>query len=166
MQSVDLKGGSYKAKSIIAGAQRVVNLYPERNEPGAPAPYTYYDRPGLRRVLNHGAASRCLYRATNGELFEVVGTEVYFVSSLFTATFLGFVAAGTTNCSMSDNGTVILLVDGTAAGYTINLATHAYAAIADAAFYGSTRSEYMDSCLLYTSPSPRDLSTSRMPSSA
>ena len=27
-------------------------------------------------------------------------------------------------------------------------------------------SESMDSCLLYTSPSPRDLSTSRMPSSA
>ena len=26
--------------------------------------------------------------------------------------------------------------------------------------------EYADSCLLYTSPSPRDLSTSRMPSSA
>ena len=25
---------------------------------------------------------------------------------------------------------------------------------------------YCDSCLLYTSPSPRDLSTSRMPSSA
>ena len=26
--------------------------------------------------------------------------------------------------------------------------------------------EYVDACLLYTSPSPRDLSTSRMPSSA
>ena len=26
--------------------------------------------------------------------------------------------------------------------------------------------EYFDTCLLYTSPSPRDLSTSRMPSSA
>ena len=26
--------------------------------------------------------------------------------------------------------------------------------------------EYKDTCLLYTSPSPRDLSTSRMPSSA
>ena len=26
--------------------------------------------------------------------------------------------------------------------------------------------QYLDGCLLYTSPSPRDLSTSRMPSSA
>ena len=31
--------------------------------------------------------------------------------------------------------------------------------------YNSTNSQY-ESCLLYTSPSPRDLSTSRMPSSA
>ena len=29
-----------------------------------------------------------------------------------------------------------------------------------------TRADQKDSCLLYTSPSPRDLSTSRMPSSA
>ena len=28
------------------------------------------------------------------------------------------------------------------------------------------KAEHMESCLLYTSPSPRDLSTSRMPSSA
>ena len=31
---------------------------------------------------------------------------------------------------------------------------------------GGVRSNHPDTCLLYTSPSPRDLSTSRMPSSA
>ena len=31
---------------------------------------------------------------------------------------------------------------------------------------GSIKFEKLDDCLLYTSPSPRDLSTSRMPSSA
>ena len=31
---------------------------------------------------------------------------------------------------------------------------------------GRTSSDMLRSCLLYTSPSPRDLSTSRMPSSA
>ena len=31
---------------------------------------------------------------------------------------------------------------------------------------GGTRRAHFDTCLLYTSPSPRDLSTSRMPSSA
>ena len=33
-------------------------------------------------------------------------------------------------------------------------------------FIGKSRSHITNSCLLYTSPSPRDLSTSRMPSSA
>ena len=32
--------------------------------------------------------------------------------------------------------------------------------------YPELKKEYLDTCLLYTSPSPRDLSTSRMPSSA
>ena len=31
---------------------------------------------------------------------------------------------------------------------------------------GSDEGRFLDTCLLYTSPSPRDLSTSRMPSSA
>ena len=35
-----------------------------------------------------------------------------------------------------------------------------------AAKYGVPRVAHPDDCLLYTSPSPRDLSTSRMPSSA
>jgi len=33
-------------------------------------------------------------------------------------------------------------------------------------FADALRDEYPSTCLLYTSPSPRDLSTSRMPSSA
>ena len=33
-------------------------------------------------------------------------------------------------------------------------------------FYWQTEGVYTTACLLYTSPSPRDLSTSRMPSSA
>ena len=37
---------------------------------------------------------------------------------------------------------------------------------ADATFYNGKKEFEMGTCLLYTSPSPRDLSTSRMPSSA
>ncbi len=152
MARVDLTGGMYQAKSVIAGAQRCVNLYPEKNQDSSPATYTNYPRSGLRNKHGHGAAGRCIYRATNGQVFEVIGTEVYYVPSTFAVVFLGFVAAGTSICSMSDNGIVILLVDGTGAGYTINLTTHAYAAIVDAAFYGSTRSEYMDSYFVLNRP--------------
>ena len=36
----------------------------------------------------------------------------------------------------------------------------------DVCLYTTPKAAYLESCLLYTSPSPRDLSTSRMPSSA
>ena len=38
--------------------------------------------------------------------------------------------------------------------------------VPELAFFLDDSLDYIDSCLLYTSPSPRDLSTSRMPSSA
>ncbi len=152
MASIDLAGGAYKAKSIIAGCQRCVNVYPERNEKTAPSPYTYYDRAGLRRKLNHGDPGRCLYRSTDGQLFEVTGHDVYYVDTLFVPHYLGSIIAGATICSMSDNGAVLVLVDNTAAGYTIDLVTHAYAPIVDAAFYGSTRVEYIDGYFVFNRP--------------
>ncbi len=48
---IDLKGGSYSAKSIIADAQRCVNVYPEKNPEGSPTPFTYYPRYGLKSVV-------------------------------------------------------------------------------------------------------------------
>lgn len=47
-----LVGGAYQAKSIIANAQRCVNLYPEANLPSsqAPVPVTHYPTPGLKKI--------------------------------------------------------------------------------------------------------------------
>lgn len=152
MAQAPLIDGYYKAKSIIAGAQRLCNLFPEENQKSSPVPYTNYQRPGLKLMVMGGAPSRCLYRSTDGQLFAVIGIEVYYIAPDWSLTFLGDIAAGTTMCSMSDNGTVAVLVDGTPAGYTINLATHAFAAIVDDAFYGSTRVEYMDTYFIFNRP--------------
>lgn len=150
--NVALTGGAYVAKSIIAGAQRCANLWGEKNQPGSPVPYTYYQRGGLRSLATAGAAGRCQYRSTTGQLFEVIGFEVYYTPPDFARVFLGDIAAGTTICSMSDNGTVIVLVDGSAAGYVIDMVTHAMTTIADAAFYGSPRVEYMDTYFVFSRP--------------
>ena len=48
MARVSLSGGAYTARSVIAGAQRCVNLYAEINPDDAPVKRTYYPRPGLR----------------------------------------------------------------------------------------------------------------------
>ena len=69
---VALTGGFYQAKSIIAGAQRCLNLYPEKNPEGAPYPFTHYPTPGL--TLKSTAPTngcRCLYTAGNGDVYGV-----------------------------------------------------------------------------------------------
>jgi hypothetical protein len=153
MGDVALEGGFYKAKSLIAGAQACTNLYPEKNQKGAPFPWTYYQRPGNELALTGpGAAARCQYRATNGQMFEVLGTAVYYTDSTPARHLLGTIAAGSTQCSMADNGTVLVLVDGTSAGYVINLGTHVMTTISDPAFYGSTRVEYMDTYFIFNRP--------------
>jgi hypothetical protein len=48
---VPLTQGFYKARSIIANAQREVNLYPEKNPDDSPVPVTHYPTAGLR-LLN------------------------------------------------------------------------------------------------------------------
>ena len=49
---VTLTGGAYQAASLIAGAQRCVNLIPEAvpQGQGEPVPMVHYLTPGLRRM--------------------------------------------------------------------------------------------------------------------
>lgn len=156
-----LNSGSYTARSLIANAQRCVNLYPEKNPPDAPTKYTHYQRAGLRLARSEApspavAGGRGQFTASNGQLFEVIDNKVYYTSAAATRTLLGTIAAGLTPVSMADNGIVLVLVDGTAAGYVINLSTHAFSAIADPAFYGSTRVGYIDTFFVFNRPGSVD----------
>lgn len=156
MQQVDLVGGSYTARSIIAGCQRVCNLVPERNQEGAPSPFMYFGRYGLKnRIDAPGTAGRGAYRATSGQLYEVLGPYVYYTDAANVRHLLGTIAPGTNPVGMSDNGQdglTLVLVDGTSQGYTINLATHAFATISDAAFYGSVGVDYIDGVFVFNRP--------------
>lgn len=158
MAQIALIGGSYTARSVIAGAQRCVNLYPEKNEEGAPAPYTYLPRPGLTVLadvptpapINYG--TRCTYTASNGQLFEVIDNNVYYTDASWARHLLGTINIGLSPVFMRDNGTVAVIVDGSASGWVINLTTHSFAAISDAAFYGADRVDYMDTYLIFNRP--------------
>lgn len=154
-QKIALTGGMYQARSALASAQRCVNLYPEKNAPEAPYPFTYYPTPGLTELIaGTGATHRCAYVASNGQFFEVIGPTVYYTAPGWVRAPLGNIQAGTTTVSMSDNGLVILVVDGSANGYGIDLTTHVFAAVAGqaGAFYGADRVDFVDTFFVLNRP--------------
>src|ERR1700744_3798143 len=148
MPRVQLLGGAYSAPSLIANAQRSVNLFPENNPKASnpPVPVTHYPRPGLTLL---GAPStigqgRCLYGATNGDLYAVVGQQIYYIDPNFKYTNLGAIQTGTdTPVYMSDNGTDITIVDGSAQGYDIEMSSQSFGIISDPNFLGGDRTDYI-----------------------
>lgn len=151
---VPIEGGFYQARSLIANAQRCLNLLPERNRDGAAVKYTLYPRAGLLTLANPGVNIKCRasYKASNGQLFEVVGGTVYYTDPTFTRHTLGTIANLSTPVSIRDNGIVAAIVDGTTSGYVVNLSTHAFSVISDPAFYGATAVSYTDTYLVFNRP--------------
>lgn len=152
---IPLLGGAYQAKSIIANAQRCLNLYPEPNPQDAAAPVTHYPRPGLTKLASPPTAgvARCIYRASNGNLYYVVGYSLYSVSSQWVMTLVGTLQQSpNTLVSMADNGVDIMVVDGSANGYVVNLATNAFTTINNAAFYGANFVQYVDTYFVLNRP--------------
>lgn len=154
MARVALVGGYYETPQLIAAAQRCLNLYAEPNPPDSPVPYTDYQTPGSRILLVlDGGPTRCLYVATNNQLFAVAGRKVYYVNQTWAATHIGTLAVNYgTIVSMADNGTTILMVDGSSNGYTIDLTSHAFAALVEPAFYGATRVDFLSTYFLLNKP--------------
>lgn len=161
---VALKSGAYTARSVIANCQRSVNLYAEQNPEDAPVPFTYYPTPGLRALSSPPTAGRGrgLYRASNGLLYAVVGQSLYSVAYDWTWTLLGTLSDVRTNMvGMADNQTTLVLVDGSGSGYTVTLASSAFAAISDAAFYGSPRVDFADTYFIFSKPNTAEFYISR-----
>lgn len=152
---VPLNGGAYQARSLTAAAQRCINLIPEampQNE-GEPSALSHYPTPGLVLKGFYGSAGwRGIYRATNGTVFGVTGTAVFIVNADYTVTSIGTIATTSGPVSMADNGTDLMLVDGSPAGYTVLLATNAFSAIVDDAFYGADRVDVIDGFFVFNRP--------------
>lgn len=161
MVKVPLKGGAYEAKSIIADAQRCVNLYPEKNPEGAAAEFTYYPTPGLS-LLAQGPSTvvRGLYTASSNRLYAVIGSSIYLVNTNWTLTLVGLMAGAlTTPVSMMDNSQTLMIVDGSTNGYTVDLTTQAFSQIVQPAFYGATAVDYLDSFMILNRPGTKQFYT-------
>lgn len=159
---VALTGGAYAARSLIADAQRSINLYAEPNPQDAAAPATHYPTPGLTLLSSPPAAGvgRGIYRATNGKLFVVLANTVYFVDAAWNWKSLGTLATTGGPVSMADNGTSVFIVDGVN-GFTVDLTSLVFARCTDPAFYGADRVDYVDGYFVFNQPGTQHFFISR-----
>jgi hypothetical protein len=160
MAKFPLITGAYSAKSLVAEAQRCVNLYAEQNPKDSPFPFTYYPTPGLTVKATAqpivGSGWRALYFASNGTLYGVCGSTVYAISSDFVLTRLGDMTSVTGPVDMVDNANFAVLVDGSSAGYTIDLSDNTFATITDGVFAGGTTINFVDGFLVLNMPGTRE----------
>lgn len=167
MVAIPLTSGAYSSESLIANAQRCLNLYLEKNPENtrAPQPTTHYHRPGLPLLSNPPAPGRgrCLYCSNQGnalssgdplgDLYAVIDQSVYYIDRDWVFHLIGNVLTpGSTPVYMSDNGADAILVDGSAQGYQIVLATRAMTQIVDLNFLGSDRADFLDSFIILNNP--------------
>jgi len=160
MARVNLLGGAYQSRSLISAAQRAVNLYPESNPPEGqpPVPVTHYPTPGLRKVSQSPVTGRlrASYRATNGDLYVVASgpmlSYIYYVNASYAWVLLGTIPLGLNPVVFADNGLVIVIVDGTATSYAIDMLAKTFGTISPTSFYGATGVTYLDTYFIFNRP--------------
>lgn len=142
MARLPLLGGSYEAQSIIANAQRCINLYPEVNQKDAPVPVTHYPTPGKRQVASGFGLGRGQFTASDGTAYGVSGATIYWFDASGIITTLGMISNLPTPVRWVDNSIELLVLDGTANGaWTIDLVTKVLTQKED---FGATMGAYLD----------------------
>lgn len=155
---IPLMSGAYQARGDIGNYQICENLFPEINpqETQSPVPMTHYPRGGLRPLSSPPTQGRGrgVFALSNGNLFGIVGPNVYYIDKNWVWNLLGQITDLATPVSMSDNGITGVLVDGTPNGYTINLGSNAFAKLVDTTgtFLGSRRTDFADTFLAFATP--------------
>src|SRR5215467_16182842 len=108
-----LVGGSYTTRSVIASAQRCINYYSEINPKSSIVPITHYQRPGLDPMFTVGNGPiRGLFRASNEVGYCVSGSQAFIINPDFSTTTLGNLNTSNGQVSIADNGTNLIVVDG------------------------------------------------------
>ena len=149
MPQIQLVQGAYEARSVIANAQRCINLYPELNTKDAEVPYTHYCTPGLVTLAQGPIAEvRQLYTASNGKLFAVIGNLVYYVPENFVLQALGAINTQAGLVSLYDNKFTLIILDGSTIGWSVDLTTLAFSSFSPANFVGGNQVRYIDTFLV------------------
>jgi hypothetical protein len=163
---VPLTSGAYEARGVIASAQRCENLFFEPNPEGAsPFPGTHYPASGLTVFADYTGVFtgwvRGLSWSSRGDLYAVIGSAL--IRQLDVGRnyqLVGDIGNSGAPVTMVDNGTTMVVVDGSPNGWTVDLTTQAFAAINDPAFYGATRVDFIDTFFIFNKPGTQAFYTS------
>lgn len=154
MSEFPFVGGSFPVRSPSFDAQRTINLYLEPGESGqSRSQAMLLGTPGLKlwKELAGGRVRGCL-RFTADVAIVVAGASVWKLSADSTATLIGSVADVSPTVSMANNGSMVMMVDGTATGYFIDPMAGAVTVIDDADFEGGVRVDFADGYFLWNVP--------------
>jgi len=133
---------SYEHPSLPISAQRCVNLYAEKQPPDAKTPVALLGSPGLVQFASIGDGPIRGMDQMDGVLYAVSGTSLYSVTSSGTGTELGGVISGTGVVSMDNNGSQLIITNGTN-GFTYSVAA-GFALITDVDFFSANSVVFFD----------------------
>ena len=159
MARVILTSASYSSRSLIASAQRCVNLYPEMNPADAAAPVTFYGTPGRKLWSTLPTYPvRAVYKASSGDLFAVGGSRLYrysagaWVDLAGLATYDGPVYA-------ADNGISIVFTDGTTTAPTVSLTSFATGVMGGEGWQGADFVVFVAGFFIFNKPNSQQFYT-------
>ena len=133
---------SYKSQSVSVSAQRVVNMYAEKEPPDAKTDVALFGHPGILDFAVCGAGPIRGMHKMGGVAYVVSGNTLYSVSSTGVATALGGSVGGTSPVTMDDNGTQLVITNGTN-GYLYSAAL-GFVLITDADFNAAETVQFFD----------------------
>lgn len=118
----------------------------------AKAPLALYGTPGLKEfcAIETESADTCIRQVheMGGVGYAVIGNRVYRVTTTGAKMLLGTISTSTGNVFMADNGTQILIVDGSSANYYIE--SNTLSRITDADFPVATATTFQDGYIIVT----------------
>lgn len=137
---------SYTHASLPLSSQRCVNGYVEAQPRDAQAkePTPVLGHPGIGTFATLGSGPIRGMIVMNGVLYAVSGDKLYSVDSNGTETLLGVGITQLNNVSMAASGFEIVIVNGTAQGWTFTEVGSVFAPITDPDFHPAATVTFID----------------------
>lgn len=151
MNPIPLFGIGNTGKSVTANAQQRTNLFVEVQQDVEKHVLTLYGTPGLEQFINFGAYPiRGLYQLGD-YIYLVVQNKLYSLANNAATVELGTLSSSSGRVNFADNGTQLMLVDGTY-GYIYNTSTLAFALISDVDFPGGNTVTFLNGRFIVNKP--------------